>query len=80
MIKFGGEKLHLKIDEIILQICKNEQMPNKRGDHKLCKNYRGITFIYKIPSVLMQRKLSSMVHTQTAHEIEIEMLFMDFQQ
>jgi hypothetical protein len=62
MIKYGGEKLLLRLYQLIIKIWEKEELPenwkmvnyipiHKKGDKKLCQNYRGIAIlmvVYKI--------------------------------
>lgn len=122
MLKYGGPELKERLYQLITKIWKEEKMPqdwehgqiitiHKKGDQKICNNYRGITLLntaYKIMASLIQRRLVNAtkgtveqyqcgftqgkstvdaIHTVKQlmektyqHKIELELLFIDFQQ
>jgi hypothetical protein len=79
-IKYGGTGLKRRIYYLICKIWENEILPDewlkgiicpvfKKGDPKLCKNYRAITLlnvVYKVFSSYLYNKLSEIVKTKSA--------------
>lgn len=71
MLKAGGQVLHKRIFELILQIWKEQTIPtdwrgslicpiHKKGDKSLCENYRGISLldvIYKVFALILRSRL-----------------------
>jgi len=77
-IKNGGPILKQKIHKLIVNIWKQEKIPNewvegilcpiyKKGDRKQCNNYRGISLLnitYKIFAILLYNRLSEIIEPE----------------
>jgi hypothetical protein len=72
MIKYGGETLHLRLHQLMLDIYQKEERPedwkmanyipiHKKGDKMICQNYRGIASLmvtYKLFSRIFARRMT----------------------
>jgi sorting nexin-29 len=72
MIKYGGETLHLRLHQLILDIQQKEEEPedckmanyipiHKKGDKMICQNYRGIVLLmmkYKLFSTILACRMT----------------------
>ena len=78
LIKYGGNTLHNKLYELILQVWREESMPNdwkqgliiplyKKGDRQKVENYRGITLLsnaYKIFSSILNNRIKTVIKSK----------------